>query len=60
MDVHINLVSRHDLAAEIYRQLRAAIVDGRLLGDEPLPATRELAQRLSVSRTTRSRSPTTG
>jgi GntR family transcriptional regulator/MocR family aminotransferase len=52
VDVHINLVGRHDLAAEIYRQLRAAIVDGRLLGDEPLPPTRELAQRLSVSRTT--------
>jgi len=52
VEVHVNLVGKRDLAGEIYRQLRAAILDGRLLGGEPLPPTRELAQRLSVSRTT--------
>jgi hypothetical protein len=37
---------------EIYRQLRAAILDGRLKGGDRLAPTRELASRLSVSRTT--------
>jgi GntR family transcriptional regulator/MocR family aminotransferase len=52
VDVHINLVGRCDLAGEIYRQLRAAIMDGRIREGDALPATRELAARLSVSRTT--------
>ena len=37
---------------EIYRQLRRAILDGRLPPGGRLPATRELARRLNVSRTT--------
>jgi GntR family transcriptional regulator / MocR family aminotransferase len=52
MDVHISLIGRHDLAGEIYRQLRAAIIDDRIREGDALPATRELATRLSVSRTT--------
>jgi GntR family transcriptional regulator/MocR family aminotransferase len=52
LDVHVSLIGRHDLKGEIYRQLRAAILDGRLQGGEALPPTRELADRLSVSRTT--------
>lgn len=52
MDVHISLVGRHNLSGEIYRQLRQAILDGRLRAGERLPPTRELAGRLSVSRTT--------
>jgi GntR family transcriptional regulator / MocR family aminotransferase len=52
VDVHVSLIGRRDLAGEIYRQLRAAILDGRLKGGEALPASRELADRLSVSRTT--------
>jgi GntR family transcriptional regulator / MocR family aminotransferase len=52
VDVHISLVGRRDLTGEIYRQLRAAILDGRLKGGEALPPSRELASRLSVSRTT--------
>ena len=52
MDVHVSLVGRRDLAGEIYRQLRAAILDGRLRGGERLPPSREMAVRLSVSRTT--------
>jgi GntR family transcriptional regulator/MocR family aminotransferase len=52
MDVHISLIGRRNLSGEIYRQLRQAILDGRLRAGERLPPTRELAERLSVSRTT--------
>jgi len=48
IDVHVNLVGRRNLTQEIYRQLRAAILDGRLRAGDRLPATRELAQRLAV------------
>lgn len=41
-----------DLLRELHRQLRAAILDGRLLPGARLPATRALAQRLGVSRNT--------
>jgi DNA-binding transcriptional MocR family regulator len=51
-EVHVSLVGRKDLAGEIYRQLRRAILDGRLPPGGRLPPTRELAGRLSVSRTT--------
>ncbi|MFD0686663.1 MocR-like pyridoxine biosynthesis transcription factor PdxR [Actinomadura fibrosa] len=52
MDVHVSLVGRRDLAGQIYRQLRAAILDGRLRAGEALPPTRELAARLEISRNT--------
>jgi GntR family transcriptional regulator / MocR family aminotransferase len=52
VDVHVSLVGRKDLTGEIYRQLRRAILDGRLPPGGRLPPTRELAWRLSVSRTT--------
>jgi GntR family transcriptional regulator / MocR family aminotransferase len=52
IDVHVSLVGRKNLTNEIYRQLRAAILDGRLKSGDRLPPTRELASRLSVSRTT--------
>ena len=52
MDFHVSLVGRKDLSGEIYRQLRRAIVNGRLRHGEVLPPTRELAQHLSVARTT--------
>ena len=52
MEVHVSLVGRKDLTGEIYRQLRRAILDGRLPPGSRLPATRELARRLNVSRTT--------
>ena len=41
-----------DLAGQIYRQVRDAILDGRLRLGQPLPPTRELAIRLAVSRNT--------
>jgi GntR family transcriptional regulator / MocR family aminotransferase len=52
VEVHVSLVGRKDLTGEIYRQLRRAILDGRLPPGGRLPASRELAARLSVSRTT--------
>ncbi len=52
MDLHVNLQSRRDLAGQIYRELRTAILDGRLRRGERVPPTRELARRLKVSRNT--------
>jgi GntR family transcriptional regulator/MocR family aminotransferase len=52
VEVQVNLVGRKDLSGEIYRQLRRAILGGRLRPGEFLPPTRELAQRLSVARMT--------
>ncbi|WP_336209494.1 MocR-like pyridoxine biosynthesis transcription factor PdxR [Nonomuraea sp. LPB2021202275-12-8] len=52
MDVHVTLSGRGDLAAQIYRQLLEAVLDGRLRSGERLPPTRELAGRLDVSRNT--------
>ncbi len=52
MDIHIAVEGRHDLAGQIYRQLRAGIVEGRLAGGTRLPSTRDLATQLGVSRKT--------
>ncbi|MGE5802549.1 MAG: GntR family transcriptional regulator, partial [Gemmatimonadota bacterium] len=52
MDVHVSLVGRKNLGGEIYRQLRRAILDGRLRVGDQLPPSRALAGSLSVSRTT--------
>jgi GntR family transcriptional regulator/MocR family aminotransferase len=52
MDLFVRLKGRRDLARQIYRQIRQAIVDGTLARGARLPATRELATRLSVSRNT--------
>ena len=52
MELHVRLEGRRDLARQIYRQVRAAIVDGRLRKGDRLPPTRELAQRLDVARNT--------
>ena len=52
MELHISLVGRRNVTAELYRQLREAIADGRLLPGQPVPPTRELARRLRLSRTT--------
>jgi GntR family transcriptional regulator/MocR family aminotransferase len=51
-DLHINLADGHDLAGQIYRQVREAVLDGRLPQGELLPPSRELARRLTVSRNT--------
>jgi GntR family transcriptional regulator/MocR family aminotransferase len=52
MEFHVSLIDRRDLSGEIYRQIRRAIVDGRLRPGESLPPSRELARRLSVARST--------
>ena len=52
MEFHVSLIDRKDLSGEIYRQLRRAIVEGRIRPGEFLPPSRELARRLSVARTT--------
>ncbi|HZC27975.1 MAG TPA: PLP-dependent aminotransferase family protein [Actinopolymorphaceae bacterium] len=59
MEIHVSLDGdeeerdgRRDLAGQIYRQLRSAILDGRLRPGDPLPPTRELAARLAVARNT--------
>ena len=52
MDLHVSLVGRRDVTGQIYEQIRDAIVDGTLRPGDRLPPSRELAQRLSVSRTT--------
>lgn len=52
MEFHVQIDGRGDRADRIYRQLRDAVLDGRLRHGERLPATRELAERLGVSRST--------
>ena len=51
MDLHINLTARHVTRA-IYRQIRDAVLDGRLRPGTVLPSSRDLARRLQVSRNT--------
>jgi GntR family transcriptional regulator/MocR family aminotransferase len=52
VEFHVDLSGRRDLAGQIYRQVRGAILEGRLRAGEALPPTRELARRLAVSRNT--------
>ncbi|MEU0558526.1 PLP-dependent aminotransferase family protein [Dactylosporangium sp. NPDC006015] len=52
MDLHITLGGRGDQATRIYRQVRDAILDGRLRAGERVPPSRELARDLAVSRNT--------
>ncbi|WP_426689194.1 PLP-dependent aminotransferase family protein [Rhodanobacter ginsengiterrae] len=44
--------TRGRLTHELHRQLRSAILDGRLPADSPLPATRRVAETLGVARNT--------
>jgi GntR family transcriptional regulator / MocR family aminotransferase len=52
VDVLVSLGGRGDLTGQIYRQLRTMILDGRLIGGQRLPPSRELAAQLQVSRNT--------
>jgi GntR family transcriptional regulator/MocR family aminotransferase len=52
VDLQLTLTGSTDLGSQIYRQLRDAVLDGRLRDGERLPATRELARDLAVSRNT--------
>ena len=49
IEVHVSLIGRKDITNEIYRQLRAAILDGRLKSGDRLSPTQELAARLGVA-----------
>ena len=51
-DLHLSLYGDRHLAAQIYQQLLAAMQEERLGVGDVLPPTRELAQRLGVSRGT--------
>jgi len=52
LELHLALNGRQDLAGQLYRQLRTAILDGRLAAGDRLPPMRFLAERLQVSRKT--------
>jgi len=52
MALHVSLVGRKDLSGEVYRQLRAAIHEGRLRPGDRVPPSRELAGSLDVARMT--------
>jgi GntR family transcriptional regulator/MocR family aminotransferase len=52
VDLHVTLGRARHLTADLYAQLKAAILDGRLRPGDALPATRALASRLDVSRNT--------
>lgn len=53
MDLHISLDARRGgLSRQIYEQIRAATLDGRLPGGTRMPSTRELATSLGVARNT--------
>jgi GntR family transcriptional regulator/MocR family aminotransferase len=52
VDVQITLAGRKDVSGQVFHQLRTAIVNGDLRPGDRLPATRELALDLHVSRTT--------
>jgi len=52
MSLHVSLVGRSGLSDEIYRQIRRAILDGRLRAGDRLSPSRDLAQSLAVSRMT--------
>jgi GntR family transcriptional regulator/MocR family aminotransferase len=52
MDLHVSTGERGDRAARIYREVLEAILDGRLPAGSRVPPTRELAERLAVSRGT--------
>jgi GntR family transcriptional regulator/MocR family aminotransferase len=52
MDIQVTIHGRRDLAGQVYRQLRAGIIEGRLAARTQLPSTRDLALQLGVSRKT--------
>lgn len=52
MEIHLVIHGRQNLGTQLYRQLRVAILDGRLAPGERLPSTRDLATQLGVSRKT--------
>ena len=52
MELSILIEGRKHLSEQVYQAIWAAILDGRLGVNERIPASRELAQQLSISRNT--------
>ena len=52
MDLHLTVEGRGAYAAGVYRGLRDAVEDGRLVPGDRLPSTRELARSLGIARNT--------
>lgn len=52
MDIALNIGGKRDLTEQLYRELREAILAGRLELGQRLPPSRELATRLALSRNT--------
>lgn len=52
MELSLLIEGRKHLSDQVYHGIRRAILDGRLGVDERLPASRELARQLNVSRNT--------
>jgi GntR family transcriptional regulator/MocR family aminotransferase len=52
VDLHVSLAGRRNLSGQVYRQIREAILTGRIRAGDCLPPSRELADRIGVSRNT--------
>jgi GntR family transcriptional regulator / MocR family aminotransferase len=52
VELHVTFDGSASLSRQVYRQIQNAVLDGRLRPGDALPPSRELAARLSVSRTT--------
>jgi GntR family transcriptional regulator/MocR family aminotransferase len=52
VEIHVTFSGSRGRSAQLYQQIRAAILDGRLRAGEPLPPSRELAERLQIARNT--------
>jgi Bacterial regulatory proteins, gntR family len=52
VDLLVTLDGSENLGEQVYRKIRDAIVEGRVPAGVMLPSTRDMAARLSVSRTT--------
>jgi GntR family transcriptional regulator/MocR family aminotransferase len=52
VDLHVSLEGRRNLSGQLYRQIREAVLTGRIRAGERLPPSREFAERFGVSRST--------
>jgi GntR family transcriptional regulator/MocR family aminotransferase len=52
VEIHVTFSGADGRSTQIYQQIRAAILDGRLRSGDPLPPSRELAERLQIARNT--------
>jgi GntR family transcriptional regulator/MocR family aminotransferase len=52
LDLHVSLDGRRGVTVQVYRQIRDAVMDGRLRAGDVLPSSRELARGLQLSRNT--------